>query len=563
MPKVPAYEGYVAPTGGLEVRPTEEAFGSDIGRQVVRSGAALEKIGDQLFKGYERINQRESESRAKDAQLEAAIEVGDVNTWYYGLEGQAAKEAFPEYTEKIRGIREKHLSSLGDRPEAQRMFDREYTRRMGIDIVRGAQFAGAQSKKHRSQTNIAIVKNAEQNVFDDPEESRLATELDTVIQATDAENESLPKVEQDLRRREATSKLVESFIAGKAEKNLAEGRLMYEKYKDHIIPSRRQAIQNNILQISTARQSAIATENQNYGDLIRADIKSVSETGQGAPGITYRDVQTALGPAAAAKWQVERQIASDTWSVTHSMSTKPNAALDFIVLGLKNLSDTAHSREDREGFARVSPVYMNVKAHVEKLKELRRNDPALSIGDDPEVYRLQQAALKSNYAPADVQQLSAARISAQERAGIPEDAQSPMTADEAQPYVDQIYRAFAGRSAAAFNAVQDQIKQRYGPAYAEKALTYVVRAFSGKANLGRAGVAAMNTMRRGMRVSEEEASALDSADLTDAENSATGPRPSPSSVILGKGKKAAPKAAPPAITPPAPEEPLSVPQGMP
>lgn len=203
-------------------------------------------------------------------------------------------------------------------------------------------------------------------------------------------------------------------------------------------------------------QQADATrrlEAQTVGDLVASDVASTLSTGRGNENLTSERVSGALGPAAAARWEASRDEARAIHSATADISALPATQIGQRLVDLQPPpGDPEYSRKQR--------VYEATRQVAEATIKLRQEDPARSIANDPEV-----RAAAAATGPDARQNLIAARMVAQTRAGIPPNEQSPVTTAEAGTYAALLTRASSDpiRRNEIVTATVDQIVKDWGP----------------------------------------------------------------------------------------------------
>lgn len=200
------------------------------------------------------------------------------------------------------------------------------------------------------------------------------------------------------------------------------------------------------------------------GEQVKSDLASMSSTGQGVPGIDPNRVSAVLGPIAAQKWQAAR---SDAYVVHQATTDLYSLSEPQIQQRLASLQPPAGDAE----FTRKQGVYDAVKERADALRKERNDDPASSVARDPAV----QAATKGmDGAQPSAIAVANARMTAQEKAGIPEDNQSPITKAEAQALTVPLRRMLPGEERETLTAMAEDFKARFGE-HADVAFAYALR----------------------------------------------------------------------------------------
>lgn len=220
-----------------------------------------------------------------------------------------------------------------------------------------------------------------------------------------------------------------------------------------------QKAQYEILTEQRKADAASALDTFNVKTMVKDDIESMGATGRGVDGVSGEKIKSVLGDAAYQEWMNKREDAHSTWVGAHDMPSLTDAQIN------QRLADFA-PQQGQKDFARRQAVYEALRDTAEKVRQMRIDDPANSVSNDPTVLE----ASKSG----DRGALIAARLAAQERAGIPEDGQSPITKSEALAISAPLRRVLPGQEREVLTSIADDLKKQYGE-HAEAAFEYVVR----------------------------------------------------------------------------------------
>lgn len=148
---------------------TPEAFGSNIGQAEQQLGNKVENVGDVLQKHAVFYQDRANQADADNAFISGSVELGKLETQFYSLQGQQAKDAYPKYIEDLNKARDNIKNGLPN-PEVARMFDREFNRRLSFAIIDGGRHAATQEKAFQNQTTVAREKLAVQDAGQYPKD---------------------------------------------------------------------------------------------------------------------------------------------------------------------------------------------------------------------------------------------------------------------------------------------------------------------------------------------------------------------------------------------------------
>lgn len=232
---------------------------------------------------------------------------------------------------------------------------------------------------------------------------------------------------------------------------------------------------------------------------IRDDIASVAATGQGVGDLTYDSIRAVLGSKAALDWQNNRQDSHAVWAATQDLHTLPDDQLAARLESLRPQGGT-------EGFVRQQAIYSKVQERITLLRSLRSADPAGSVADDPTVKAIAPKVNPED--PSSYKPLVEARLAAQERAGVPEELQSPITKAEALEIIAPLRRMLPGQERETLREIGDTMRERYGE-HADAAFAYALRVQKLDAETTKAAARVMKKLSLGDAPTVPEARAAD------------------------------------------------------
>lgn len=219
-----------------------------------------------------------------------------------------------------------------------------------------------------------------------------------------------------------------------------------------------------------AAQSAAALAKYRAESRIRDDLVSMLKTGKGADDLAADDVQAALGPDAARRWREAREDYRLIHDHSHDLHALTESAIDARLRALKP--------EDEGAEPRKAAVFHAVQEQAGELRQMRLADPARSVAGDPLVRAAQERAQSGDEGARRA--LHAARLAAQERAGIAPDAQSPITKNEALTLVAPLRGVEAGQERDVLRRLGEDFVARFG-SDAERTLAFALRALKSDA----------------------------------------------------------------------------------
>lgn len=110
-----------------------------------------------------------------------------------------------------------------------------------------------------------------------------------------------------------------------------------------------------------------------------------------------------------------------------------------------------------------SKLYERTLKKIDDLRDLREKDPARAVTDLPNVQAAEQGVRENHGDPEFIQQLAGARIDAQQKVGIPEGLQSPITKQEARVLLAPTKGLEGQALYDSLTGVQQSLQEQYGP----------------------------------------------------------------------------------------------------
>ena len=227
------------------------------------------------------------------------------------------------------------------------------------------------------------------------------------------------------------------------------------------------AAQLNLRNEERTAQSAAALERYDVETQIRDDLAAILKDGKGIDSLASEKVQAILGSDALRDWQETREDFTAIRRNTEDLYTLTDAQIDERLQSLLPSDDM--SDDPRRG-----AIFLEVQRQADAMRRLRASDPAKSVADDPLVRAALDAQVQSDD-PQAQRNLYAARLAAQERAGIDREAQSPITKDEALPLIAPLEGVRPGQERDILARVSATFNEQFG-ADAERALAFALRA---------------------------------------------------------------------------------------
>lgn len=274
---------------------TPDAFGANIGQAEQGLGKQIEHVGDMLEKHAVFYQQRENQAEADQGFVDNATKIGEVKSWYNSLEGKNAFEAYPDYVKKLNAVRDTALGDISN-PEAKRMFEREFNRRMVFDIEAGAGHAAVQQKVFQHNTSNAVVTIAKQDSALDPEnEDKFNNNIQTIKQKVDeqASSNGWGPEQTQVEKQKQVGQAIEARLASLSKTNPLAARDLLEKQKGELdgltYDKATRSVNQGIIQVQS-----------------RIDADHIVSNGFGVSDNLVENVKKLEGFEPAAKWDYKQ-----------------------------------------------------------------------------------------------------------------------------------------------------------------------------------------------------------------------------------------------------------------
>lgn len=267
-----------------------------------------------------------------------------------------------------------------------------------------------------------------------------------------------------------------------------------------VLQTQRQADSENALEEYTVKQS------------VKNDLASTLATGQGDMSLDAERVRKVIGSQGVLQWQNAREDAHATWVNTHDLSSLSEAQIDE---RLKALEPTGGAPD----YQRRQTILEAVQTKADEVRKTRQVDPAGSVKDDPEVTKAAEIAAKSPDDPNAFRLLSATRMAAQEKVGIPEDMRSPITRAEAIALTVPLRRMLPGQEREVLTDLGEDFKKKFGDE-ADTAFAYALRVHKVEGEVAKQAARVMKKLGLGDVPDREDARAVDNASEVSAARTA-------------------------------------------
>lgn len=471
MAKVPIYDvPQIAPGDPPDVRryASAEVFGAGVGRQITALGGEVEKTANVLHKHALVLQERNNQAEADEAMSNYVIAQSELDNAQKQLEGKARADNFPNYIRESQKLREKFSSNMSN-IDSRYMFDRETRRYFAYSVRSEGSGSASEMKRWRTNANQRAITTSNNIIIAAPEDDSLfEAEAQNVVRATRQEggNRSWTPEETDAAIKDNISGLWANRISTLAQNDPAKANEMFEANKDKLNGTDLQKTEAQLNAGRTRAGSRASLAATQIRDRMASDIESIYRTGQGVGGLELKNVTALVGREEAEVYRQKKLAAYKIYELTHDLATLP---ADRMQARLRNVLPQPGSAN----YLREAQIYDATQKAYQAQINLRRTDPALSVQTDPVVKETEMLGPVGAQSEATGLILDA-RLSAQERAGIPKELQSPITAAEAAELIKPIERALPGQERQAVEQVAKNIQKIYGDKW-ESAFKYALR----------------------------------------------------------------------------------------
>jgi GH24 family phage-related lysozyme (muramidase) len=306
------------------------------------------------------------------------------------------------------------------------------------------------------------------------------------------------------------------------------------------------------------RFAGMETERQTVGHLIKDDESSILNSGVPSSDLNIERVGKVLGPQAATEFAVNRTIAQNFYAQTHDWSQLSAPEISDRVALLAPVPGSP-------GFAYAQNLQQQAaKAAGDMIKE-RFSDPAGAVEKLPEVMAAKRAVSPQD--PSSNLAVVKARLLAQTRLGIPDDAQSPITKAEALTMTAPLRTMLPGQERQVLTQIGEKFQKMYGDD-ADRAFAYALHVHKVGVETAQVGARIMKKLGLGQPLSSAELNgADDDTELSAATEAIKATAPQPTARrgvnpgrVAAQGMRDEGQSPPVTVPPPAAAQKASVPE---
>jgi hypothetical protein len=251
----------------------------------------------------------------------------------------------------------------------------------------------------------------------------------------------------------------------------AERRTLAVKLFGALDPEQRAALLKEAKRTSTARKESV------YHDAVRSvdgAVAMIEDHGKLPDGFdlegTFKIITESGQPSVVNRVRNDLTKAQKLHDAKFDEDGTPIDRMSMDRLAAHKQALVPAPEMDPKDYGVASEVYEKTKQKIDKLEKMRQEDPALAVDSFNEVQGIAEAVAR-NDGSATQADLVEARLAAQERIGIDQDDQRPLTKVEAKALLDlpdDPSRLNEKQYITRLKAAADRAEQQYGPALARK-----------------------------------------------------------------------------------------------
>lgn len=269
----PSVEPAVEPTPRIGLSVPSEAFGGAVGQALSGLGRTLGEVGNETERTAIQIQSLQNDTWAKDADTEAMVKIGKLDSEFKQTEGQNTVSALDSHQKAIVQVRKEALDGAPNE-FAKKLLNNTLSRRVGFALIDAGNYAGTQAKVAANNASSARLKAAQETF--DPQAPALGlktieAEVRHQGQVHGAEEDT---VSEGLNKAKSTAWL--NGLTKMAPNDPEKARDIFEKVKDSLDPQVREQLQTTV-----NRNMAIHQTRDQADDILKdlnpADPKGLTE----------------------------------------------------------------------------------------------------------------------------------------------------------------------------------------------------------------------------------------------------------------------------------------------
>jgi hypothetical protein len=255
MPQVP-YVPYPTAQPSTQGTPTlrlntpSEAFGANVGQAIEGFGKGLEADSDKIFNRAIALQEMQNETAARNADVQASIDMGNLHAKFSALEGvNAGPKALEQYTSDLRDVYQKGRAALPN-DDARRRYDSQALSVLARSIFNGAGHSAQQMKQASVKSAQAQVAQDADDLYNNPNEQGLDVYLDKARTSahTVAAAQGLDPIATKELEDKYTSHQLSHLITGRAKQEPWKAGELLEQYRDRLHGEDITRVENSVQQ---------------------------------------------------------------------------------------------------------------------------------------------------------------------------------------------------------------------------------------------------------------------------------------------------------------------------
>lgn len=152
---VPQVEPNLPATPGVHPNVGAEAFGLGVAQATMRSGAALDTVGNELFHRAYAMQEMDQQADVIHAHAAAADNIGKLQLEFQAQSGRTPKDQYPQFLENVDKIISSGKENLTS-DYARKLYDNETIRLRQYTVESAARHAASEFKNYQIGTDQAL-----------------------------------------------------------------------------------------------------------------------------------------------------------------------------------------------------------------------------------------------------------------------------------------------------------------------------------------------------------------------------------------------------------------------
>jgi len=153
---VPSVQSTGAPEAYQRIDASPAAFGAGVAAAMGNLGKGIGDVAEAVDHHVVQFQKMANTAESNDLDMQAAEQIGELDSWYSSLEGKQKMDALPAYQERIKGIRSNIIGKASN-PAVARDTDNALRRSVGYSLINAGKSAGSAIKQYERQATVSKV----------------------------------------------------------------------------------------------------------------------------------------------------------------------------------------------------------------------------------------------------------------------------------------------------------------------------------------------------------------------------------------------------------------------